>query len=495
MRRTGTTIDRDHRGAAEPAHRDAVPRGMTDRRPIADAALLAGALVLLSACEGGGGPVIRFIAHTPHEAYEAQLREANLDGTALGRDWLAVADDVLEAPVDVDAPYQEARFLDPSRATAVAYRLYLERGQRLVCRLDLAGTDGHETRFFLDLFYAPDSTAQLHRVAAADSSGRELEYVALRPGVYVVRIQPELLRGGRVTLTLLARASLGFPVVGRDMAAIRSRFGAPRDAGRRTHQGLDIFAPRGTPVIAATAGRVSRVGTTGLGGNVVWLREGGLDRRLYYAHLDSQAVREGAWVQAGDTLGFVGNTGNARTTPPHLHFGIYMRGEGAVDPYFHLLDPPSTPMRLTADVTVVGTWARIREAGADVWSRPERLGARLDRLPGLTPVEVRAGTGAWYHMSLPDGREGYVAAPDAEPLTPIAAATIVAGTLLRADPSATGMSTDSVAAGQVVPVLGRFGTFAFVEDAAGRRGWLEQDRLTTPSREHAPSTAGAVGGR
>lgn len=58
------------------------------------------------------------------------------------------------------------------------------------------------------------------------------------------------------------------------------------------------------------------------GGKVVWMRDEARGMSLYYAHLDSQHVAAGAYVRPGDTLGFVGKTGNARTTPPHLHFGI-----------------------------------------------------------------------------------------------------------------------------------------------------------------------------
>lgn len=111
---------------------------------------------------------------------------------------------------------------------------------------------------------------------------------------------------------------LGSPV--RGVRAFHSTFGAPRSGGRR-HQGTDVFAPRGTPVLAAHAGVVVHVGTFSLGGRVVHT----LGRRgvlCYYAHLDDWApgLVVGQWVAEGDVLGFVGNTGNARTTRPHLHF-------------------------------------------------------------------------------------------------------------------------------------------------------------------------------
>jgi len=438
---------------------------------IAATALTVAFLAVVGACEPGRGPTMRFLATTPHQEYVRQLQEVGLDRTALGHDWIAAAAEALAGPVDVEAPYREARYLDPALAAAVAYRIVLERGQRLVVRLDVGDSARADSRYFLDLFFIPDSVTRPWPVAAADSSGRALEYVALRPGTYVLRIQPELLRGGRVTVSLSARASLGFPVAGRDMTGIRSRFGAPRDGGRREHHGVDIFAPRGTPVVAAVAGQVSRVRTSGLGGNVVWLRESGLDRRLYYAHLDRQAVVEGAWVEPGDTLGFVGNTGNARTTPPHLHFGIYLRGVGPVDPHFHLYDPPHDAEGFNGDTALVGRWARLGRAGAVVRSHPRADATPVDTVPAFTPIELLAGAGRWFRARLPDGREGYVAVRETEGLVPLVVTTVVAGSLLRG-PTPGGAPIDSLSSGDTVPVLGRFGDYAFVERVGGRQGWI-----------------------
>ena len=81
------------------------------------------------------------------------------------------------------------------------------------------------------------------------------------------------------------------------------------------------------------------------------------------AALTLAAVTSGQEVRAGDTIGFVGNTGNARTTPPHLHFGVYLRREGPVDPY-PFVDPPRGRLEaLTADVERLGTWVRLRNEG------------------------------------------------------------------------------------------------------------------------------------
>lgn len=104
---------------------------------------------------------------------------------------------------------------------------------------------------------------------------------------------------------------------------VTDTFMAPRPGGR-LHEGQDIFAPRGTPVYSATNGLVIRMGYGQLGGlYVMVLGPGG--RRYYYAHLDRHAdgLQPGNLVTPQTLLGYVGNTGNARTTPPHLHFGVY----------------------------------------------------------------------------------------------------------------------------------------------------------------------------
>ncbi len=125
--------------------------------------------------------------------------------------------------------------------------------------------------------------------------------------------------------------ALPVPVEGVAARRIADTFGAPR--GRdRTHAGVDIFAKRGTPVRSATRGVVVAVRDTGLGGRQVWV-VGPARERYYYAHLEDwrAGLHEGEVVAEGDLLGYVGTTGNAAGTPPHLHWGIY-GAEGAYDP-------------------------------------------------------------------------------------------------------------------------------------------------------------------
>lgn len=108
-------------------------------------------------------------------------------------------------------------------------------------------------------------------------------------------------------------------------------WGAARSQGR-THEGIDIFAARGTPIQATTAGIVSKVGENTLGGRVVVIvGPGGAGH--YSAHLEEYAdIAPNDWVDAGDIIGYVGNSGNAKGTPPHVHYGIYIQGN-AVNPY------------------------------------------------------------------------------------------------------------------------------------------------------------------
>jgi murein DD-endopeptidase MepM/ murein hydrolase activator NlpD len=134
--------------------------------------------------------------------------------------------------------------------------------------------------------------------------------------------------------------TLPVPVEGVAARALRDTWDGARSEGRK-HEGIDIFAKRGTPVLSSTEGIVTQVGTNRLGGLVVWVIGPG-GQRHYYAHLEGYAdVKAGMRVAPGRVLGYVGNTGNAQGTPPHLHYGVYEPG-GAINPY-PLLRPNVLP--------------------------------------------------------------------------------------------------------------------------------------------------------
>ncbi|MFD1711420.1 M23 family metallopeptidase [Ottowia flava] len=146
--------------------------------------------------------------------------------------------------------------------------------------------------------------------------------------------QPLMERPG--TLWQLSRmpapTALPVPVQGVAARAIADTWGGARAGGRR-HEGVDIFAARSTPVVSSTRGLVVRVRESGIGGRQVWVLGPGRERH-YYAHLDDWApgLTAGDVVHPGTPLGTVGDTGNARGTPPHLHYGIY-GDDGATNPW------------------------------------------------------------------------------------------------------------------------------------------------------------------
>lgn len=128
-------------------------------------------------------------------------------------------------------------------------------------------------------------------------------------------------------------SALQMPVVGVQPYELSNSWGDSRDGGRRKHKGIDIFAPKGTAIVAVADGIVSYIGEQPKGGLCLWLTtEDGT--AFYYAHLDRWAagLYEGMEVRSGDLLGYVGNTGNAKYTPSHLHFAVNENDE-MVNPY------------------------------------------------------------------------------------------------------------------------------------------------------------------
>ncbi|MFD1875462.1 peptidoglycan DD-metalloendopeptidase family protein [Hymenobacter bucti] len=434
--------------------------------------LLLALLVVLSGCSTSQTLTTLFQKTTPHEDYARALDRAGLRDAALGQRWQAAADQALRDSLVVALPVLETGFFRADQPTAASYRYQVLAGEQVHVRLSLQPGVA-VSRVFVDAFAleAGQAPALLKWVSTDTTAGTlDLRYRIEASGQHLLRVQAELLAAGRYTLRLWREPSLSnFPVRGRGDQAVGSFWGAERDGGARRHEGVDIFAPRGTPAVAAAAGIITRVDDTKIGGRVVWLRDAATGQHLYYAHLDRQLVQAGQQVRPGDTLGLVGNTGNARTTVPHLHFGIYQSGRGAVDPwpYLHRADPVPAALPAAAG-EYLGQWVRPRSA------KPTYLklaGARGELLTASTPLRVLGQQRERLRVELPDGCRGYVPTRTVAVARPLRKLLLPTEIEVQTQPAAVAAAVAAWPARTPVAVLGRSAGYVLVRGPAGLEGW------------------------
>jgi peptidoglycan LD-endopeptidase LytH len=326
-----------------------------------------------------------FSKQTPHEQYAEVLDDNDLDKTPEGRQWLAVSKTALSDAQPIVLPYRQHGYFAPGKARALGLKFTAKRGEKLTFTLD------KKLPFvlFADLFKQDGSESSI--LLSADTASSQFSFDIEEAGSYVLRLQPELFRSGEYDLSVSVGPSLGFPVSG-NKAKPGSFWGASRDGGKRRHEGVDIFAPKFTPVVAGADGVVTGVKQTPIGGKVVWLRLLDKNVTLYYAHLHKQLVTEGQRVKKGETLGVVGNTGNAKYTPSHLHFGVYSSA-GPMDP-FPFIDkklktaPPVKEKNLTIYLRMIKT---------------QKLGTEKITVSANTLMVPLAVTAKGYISELPDG--------------------------------------------------------------------------------------------
>ncbi|XWW46035.1 M23 family metallopeptidase [Fibrella sp. USSR17] len=436
--------------------------------------ILIGLVVYTAACTSSGPGSSVFRANTPHEQYERSLKTAQLDKTALGLDWATAAQQALGDSLRISVPYRESGYFAAAKPVATGYRINGSRGDKFTIRVAVQGRQAG--RVFIDVFALGNGEPDLvaFAKASADSSAdAELIWEPRRTQTHLIRIQPELLRSGNYTFTVTRDPVLSFPVKGRTSRQISSYFGVDRDGGRRRHEGIDIFAPRGTPALASVNGTISRVGVNELGGNVVFLTDNERQQRLYYAHLDSFNVTDGQRVSVGDTVGFVGNTGNARTTGPHLHFGIYSFDSGAVDPLPYVRLGPGPARQELPAASLLGDSVRITIARTQLRLAPGSDSPVLRELTRQQFLTVQGGTAKWLRVALPNGSTGYVLRESFEPIgKPIRTELVGVPTPLldEAHPRAAVITT--LTAGVTVRVLAQLPNFLLVQGTAGQIGWL-----------------------
>ena len=151
---------------------------------------------------------------------------------------------------------------------------------------------------------------------------------------------------------------------------------------------------------------MSRTGNRGLGGKQVWLRDGLFGNSLYYAHLDSIIATNGQRVKIGDTLGLVGNTGNARTTPPHLHFGVYSHGSGAINPLPFLKEEP----QLVADQEASEFYNSylVKSVRANLRSSASAKSEQIGSLTRMDTVNLLGKTADWLHIETSGAKRAFV---------------------------------------------------------------------------------------
>lgn len=405
---------------------------------------------------------------SPHDQYAQRLKDAGLDHTALGGAWLQTANQSISKAVTIAIPYKETGFFEADKIQVTTLRFDARRGEKL--HIALNKKPEINFRIYIDVLQQqPDQ--QFKAVAYADTVGIKLDYEVTRTGAYVLRLQPELLRGGQYTLSISIGPSLHFPVSMVGHPSIGSFWGDSRDEGGRQHQGIDIFAPEGTPAIAADDGTIVNVGENKLGGNVVFMRPEGKDYTLYYAHLGKQLVHNGQTVKTGDTIGLIDNSGNARNTPSHLHFGVYAT-EGAVDPLPFVSREIKVPHPITAPLNYLNATVRTAAAKVSLLGAPDANEAPISHLPANTIMNVEGITRNWYRVTLPDGTKGFVNSTDVRQASSLNKVTIRRTQLLYDQPDTTTAAPKaSIPAGTSVNVLGAFKNYILVNDEKNT-GWI-----------------------
>jgi len=423
--------------------------------------------------------------------HEAALTEGGTLAEGVLALWREQAETALRTPLPLALPYAERLSLpagiDPGSAQAFELRL----APPDVLHVVTAVGEGARGGLLVDVLQERGALGA-ERIASFGSEGRhsrplDVRWVPPVAGDYLVRVQPLVGSVGAFGFALARRPPLDFPVATDALDAVRSLFGDARDGGRREHHGIDIFAARGTPVLAAADGVVARVGNSARGGLHVWQRAEDHTGRsigsLYYAHLDTVATLAGTRVARGDVLGTVGNTGNARTTPPHLHFGLYQRFRGPVDPLPYV-GRARVPETTVGTGHVLAPWLAVASPALNLRSGPETTFDIVGQLAGGALVGVLGVSGDWVrvrtHALGVAPLEGFVSRALLEPPASVSLVLAEEATLLAA-PAPGAPELARLAPGTGLEAVGTFGAHRLVVTKGGRRGWL-----ALPSSSGAP---------
>ncbi len=317
--------------------------------------------------------------------------------------WQSAAEFALKHPLAIPVPYAETGIFSGDRPDATGFYFMAKEGQKIT--ISLKRTGANAPTVFAELFEADDLRKPKH-IRSADTSFNFIEYVSPVSLNYILRIQPVLGGSGKYELKISFSSPLGFPIAENVKSHIGSLWGDPRDGGKRKHEGIDIMAARGSPVVAVADGIIDYVDEDDLGGKVVSLKPFGKSYSVYYAHLDKQLVKDGQRVKKGEQIGTVGNTGNARNTLPHLHFGIYLKNGAATDPlaYIQKIVPPASPV-----ARPLNEWYQTT-ADTKLYPSPARKHPYV--MPEAVKIKTESYTKDFYRVLLQNGAKAFVAAAD-----------------------------------------------------------------------------------
>lgn len=364
-------------------------------------------LLLVTLVQTSCNPLARgvFSKKTVREKYEEKLQKDSGKSNPVVNAWLNAAEYSLNNPLTIPPTYYEYGKFLATNQTATALKVSVKRGQKLVVKLDKTSIQPYA--IYMDLWRAADSTTgkSLEYILAADTAINKLEYIAAKDEKLIVRYQPQLSSTGTYAISISPMPSFTFPVAASVKSNIGSFWGAGRDAGARKHEGIDIFTVAKSPAVAVADGVITSVSENVLGGKVIFMQPDNSNYNVYYAHLDQQLVTSGQRVKAGEIIGLVGNTGNAKSTAAHLHFGIYTFN-GAIDPLAFVegtKDPAPNFENKILNPEMVTT--RQTKVYADL----------LTLLPIATltkdiVLEAEAFSGKHYRILLPDGRKAFAEA-------------------------------------------------------------------------------------
>lgn len=418
-------------------------------------------ILLLMSCGTGGV----FSSKSPRQQYAERLEQAGLHRSVLGMKWLEQSRRAMETSLAVNIPYRESGYFAADIPRSAGFRLRPKRGQRLLISIDIRPGSG--VHLFVELWKNTGNINKPKLVMAADSLLTIRYEVDDDPELLLI-LQPELLAAVSYTLTITAEPSLAFPVPGNSGTRVGSFWGDQRNGGTRKHEGIDIFDKFRTPLVAAEDGIITRVGENGLGGKVIWLKPSGKPYNLYYAHLDEQLVSAMQRVKRGDTIGLMGNTGNARNTPTHLHFGIYAAG-GAVDPLPFVQQVPkeTEPVR----GVLLNVSARTNRK-VILQNTPAKKSVTISELPAHTFIRIEAAMGSYYKVVLPDETSGFIPISAVSPVDQsIRTQRTQSEQALFAQPDSGSAIIDLIPSATNLSVLAFFGEYAYAGHGE-LRGWI-----------------------